>query len=347
MIGHAYGRTIMENCCNTGDITAMATSAADIGASEAIAGGMAGLIGNQALIERCYNTGNIKAVGVPTTVSDQSAAYAFVHAGGINGRSLENVTIKNSYNTGDVETTAKVISIHKNPITIEKAFSGGISGEVLLSKPAVIENCYNIGAITASAESGNGYVLTGGIIGNASYSIVEITHCYFIGGPDDAICGNLSDEETAKDIADGDQASGAKTEEQMRQTLDDILAGSTIYHVGNGGWDFENIWSIEEGKNGGYPILSPSIDPDAFIEVSEEEKELPVEVPEGEDGSEQEPKGEEELPAEVSEGEEGQEPGPDQEPAESSGGRHRDITLVIAAATLFGLLAVLYGYKVR
>ena len=75
---------------------------------------------NNGIIQNCYNTGSVKG----------TADYSQL-IGGIAGRNYG--TIRLSYNTGEVSA--------------ESAIAGGICGDA--SGQAVIENCYNTGAVSA------------------------------------------------------------------------------------------------------------------------------------------------------------------------------------------------------
>jgi len=230
---------IISNCYNTGDVSATSSSLF------AYAGGMVGYTQSPAIIQNCCNTGNV------TVTSISQSAYA----GGIVGYvgSSSGAIIQNCYNTGDI--SASVTSTSSS----QGAHAGGIVGGV--GSSAIIQNCYNTGDVSASGmTSSSYYTCAGGIVG---YGSPIISNCYLLKGVvsnneilEDRIYGDdLTD--VARDNGTGDQASGAKTMEQMTPTLQDAQNGNSIYYVGSGGWDFSDngVWTIVEGENNGYPIL--------------------------------------------------------------------------------------------
>ena len=99
---------------------------------------------NNGIIQNCYNTGSVKG----------TADYSQL-IGGIAGRNYG--TIRLSYNTGEVSA--------------ESAIAGGICGDA--SGQAVIENCYNTGAVSAQWS-------VGGICGQLD-SPASISNCYNTG----------------------------------------------------------------------------------------------------------------------------------------------------------------------
>ena len=232
--GNCYS-TVIENCYNTGNVAATSSP------SHAYAGGIAGCL-SSAVIENCYNTGSVAA----TSSSD-------AYAGGIAGYLNSAAVIENCYNTGNV-SASKTSSLSSSG-----AYAGGIAG--YLNSAAVIENCYNTGNVSASSGT---YAYAGGIGGYCSSAVV-IKNCYFLRGKvsnnaifEDVMCGNLADPSSVlRDGGTGDRASGAKTKEQMTPTLEEARNGNSIYFIGTGGWNFgeSGVWTIVEGVNDGYPIL--------------------------------------------------------------------------------------------
>ena len=249
IIGNAFCpmTIIITNCYNAGDVSATSIS------SYAYAGGIVGYE-SSAIITNCYNTGNITATAL------SSSSYEEAYAGGIIGNASGFVTITNCYNAGDVSATAS------SDDSSSGAYTGGIVG---LIGGAIIMNCYNTGSVSATASSSYMYdAYAGGIVSYVSWNwLTTITNCYFIANKishnlvfEDMICANLIDPSSVvKDGDTGDQASGAKTVEQMTPTLQYAQNGNSIYFVGTGGWDFINTWTIVAGENSGYPILQSSL----------------------------------------------------------------------------------------
>ena len=257
--GHAIN-SVMENCGNTGKVTATG--------AEAYAGGIAGHAeGNLggSTMKGCYNHGAVTATG---GVGNDN----FGLAGGIVGRATLDtvsfsfyVVIKECYNAGTVTATGKesdaggiagkmsASSSIKNCYNVaavtatgEKPSAGGIAGNVSGS-PATIENCYNVATVTATGGS------SGGIVGAAAN--LKIIHCYFLTGKvsNNKICG--TDAGGVVIEGTGVQSSGAKSVGSMKQTLEQAQLDSSIYF----NWDFgetaPSVWTADEEKNNGYPIL--------------------------------------------------------------------------------------------
>ena len=156
--GYNVGGTI-ENCYNTGTITATATPQAT-GIYSSVGGVCGFSFWN---IFNCYNTGKVSVTGDRAWVGGVS---------GFNGKD-----IKNCYNTGEVSV----------------AVDGGVVGGVCGNNDSGnrITNCYNTGKV--SVTGGNAVV--GGVCGmNAN----TIKNCYFLTGTADKGTGDDTGEATEK-----------------------------------------------------------------------------------------------------------------------------------------------------
>ena len=169
IVGATQGNTIIQNCYNTGTISAPTTNSYDYtGSTFAYSGGIVGFVGVESAgssistrIVNCYNTGGISVSKSTTSES-----------GGIVGcvsRYSRSNSIENCYNTGTISSPNS-----------QYAKSGGIVGHfgstagysgISLS----IENCYNTGAISSSSPF-NAY--SGGIIGYINGGTTTLTKCY-------------------------------------------------------------------------------------------------------------------------------------------------------------------------
>jgi len=251
IVAYSGSAITMSYCYNTGDISATASH-------YAFAGGIAG--NTWATISYCYNTGDVSA----SASSSNSAC-----AGGIAGSG--DAILSNCYNTGNVSA-----------ILSDYVYAGGIDG---YSVSATIMNCYNTGDVSASASSSNS-ACAGGIVGGVGSAI--IMNCYFVSGIashnsvfENRICGNLTNPTSVlKDGGTVDQASGAKTPEQMTPSLQDAQNGNTIYYIGSGGWDFTEggVWTIVEGENNGHPILQFTVNQSVSIGYTSTHPYLPISV---------------------------------------------------------------------
>lgn len=156
--GYNVGGTI-ENCYNTGTITATATAQAT-GIYSSVGGVCGFSFWN---IFNCYNTGKVSVTGDRAWVGGVS---------GFNGKD-----IKNCYNTGEVS------------VAVDGGVVGGVCGNN--NSGSRITNCYNTGKV--SVTGGNAAV--GGVCGmNANI----IKNCYFLTGTADKGTGDDTGEATEK-----------------------------------------------------------------------------------------------------------------------------------------------------
>lgn len=156
--GYNVGGTI-ENCYNTGTITATAQAQAT-GIYSSVGGVCGFSFWN---IFNCYNTGKVSVTGDRAWVGGVS---------GFNGKD-----IKNCYNTGEVS------------VAVDGGVVGGVCGNN--NSGSRITNCYNTGKV--SVTGGNAVV--GGVCGmNANI----IKNCYFLTGTADKGTGDDTGEATEK-----------------------------------------------------------------------------------------------------------------------------------------------------
>lgn len=159
-----YSETI-ENCWNKANVTAVKGSAA-------------GICNVSSTIKNCYNTGKIVGSGSTGGI----VAGGFVDS------------IENSYNKGEVTggTVGGIASGHNNQSTTIKScynegeISGGTVGGILGNNGEIIENCYNLGNVKHSNDSG---VYTGGIVGKESK---EINNCFNKGNISGTFVGGIA-----------------------------------------------------------------------------------------------------------------------------------------------------------
>jgi hypothetical protein len=231
-----------------------------------------GIVGQKAsgdtFISQCYNTGNITALGSNSPV----AAGGIVGSLGTKTGPEDGYIITDCYNTGKVRAAANNANSH----------AGGILG---FSEVAVdIYNCYSVGSIDCVGNDPSN-TNVGGIFGKLDWGTIE--SCYYLEGSVkknevvtntfgtsievmiDGLYGEVSGRVTH-------QASGSKTSAEMAPALDDARDGKTIYFIGTErgvlGWNFENIWTIVEGVNNGYPIfgISPPKADVTFYDAADE-----------------------------------------------------------------------------
>ncbi len=240
VVGYAYSGATITNCYNTGSVS---------GSSNYV-GGVVGLAGSNTTITNCYNTGTVTGAGV--------------EVGGVVGDAGLNTTITNCYNTGNVTSTATSDSrvggvvgyaydFSSGNTTITNCYNtGSVSGSRRVggvvgyanaySSSITITNCYNTGTVTSTATSSS-YV--GGVVGRADGSTATITNSYY-----GANC-----PPTVGGINGADVPGQAEHDPNLTTDTPKTLSWYTAESNWNSThpWDFEEIWTLDQGRNDGYP----------------------------------------------------------------------------------------------
>jgi len=147
IVGRASSGTIINNCYNTGSVSAFSNS-------HSTAGGIVGYVdGDGITINNCYNTGSVSAFS-PASYYDY-----YSRAGGIVGAG-SSLAINNCYNTGNVSAS----------VTNNYSYAGGIVGPA----SGLIKNCYNTGNISAPYYSSG--ISHGGNVNNSYYLDTSTTN---------------------------------------------------------------------------------------------------------------------------------------------------------------------------
>jgi len=238
----------IENCFNkSGRVRAVSPYNLHVG----------GIVGmgwdTSSTIKNCYNTSDVSASSTARHFFDGSSDSNNATVGGILGSG--GITVQTSYNTGKVSAHSYARS----------ASAGGIAGGC-----TKIENCYNMGPVTASrtytSYSSHSGPSAGGIADNAS----SIKFCYNVGSvtQSDSVkdstrsgLGNAIAQENIDRCyylnGSGYEYSGGKslTESQMRQQSSFT------------GFDFENVWAIDPNINNGYPYFRTKL-PEGDIDTT-------------------------------------------------------------------------------
>ncbi|MCL2065035.1 MAG: T9SS type A sorting domain-containing protein [Candidatus Cloacimonetes bacterium] len=223
---YIYTDIIIRNSHSTGVIMA-----------DRSAGGIVG-VAFGTIIENCFSTGMIG-----TTANNASV-------GGILGETNEASTIKNSYSTGTVTSSGN------------SSYTGGIAGQMW--GPSELMNCYSIGNVSSFGTAGS---RTGGIIG-ASYH-TTISKSYSAGVvsssnpqiPAGAIAGSLSDSTILDCVWDIDETGIAFANDYQAASFIINTTGyptaqmKQIVTYTSHGFDFVEIWDINEEINDGYAHL--------------------------------------------------------------------------------------------
>lgn len=150
IIGYINSATV-SNCCNTGVINVITNFA-----SRVYTGGIVGAV-QYGIVSNCHSSEK-----VVTTIAGEF--WSFV--GGIAGHIAENSTVSHCFNIGEITV-----------ITEDSVYTGGIAGDVEID--STVSGCFNIGEITVTTEFS---VEAGGIAGyindasvNSSYNLGAIT----------------------------------------------------------------------------------------------------------------------------------------------------------------------------
>jgi len=207
---------------------------------DAFAGGLVGVVENASLtIIDCYVKGNVSAT------RGWGGGFVGQTAGGLIGRATNSTTtISTSFSNSTVSAVPGVF----------ETWAGGLIG--LSNGPLTISNSYATGDV--SATGGAGFVNSGGLVG-AGYGSTIIENSYAIGDVSASAVG------LAGGIV-GTSPRGSSRNSYRLSTQD--ITGSVINNLGTPlteaqmrqqasftGWDFNNVWSIDEFYNDGMPYL--------------------------------------------------------------------------------------------
>lgn len=194
-----------------------------------------------------YNSGTIVGSSNEVTISvDNTKNY--IYAGGIVAHN--NGTIKECYNK-----TAIFVSYISS--SSESRYAGGISGRG--DTNSLIENCYNLGDITAKTTptdyAASHYACAGGIQGSA-YSGSYIKQCYNLG----EIYAS-GDEHSAKAIGGGDAQNCyylAGTGDSCTGATE-LTPEQTLIQSSYNGFDFDTVWEQNPNAIYEYPQLTSNL----------------------------------------------------------------------------------------
>ncbi len=270
VVGSASSNATITNCYNTGSVTG---SSSCVGG---VAGNADGSSSNAMIITNCYNKGYVSgSIGV----------------GGVVGQALSYITISNCYNTGSVTGSGNYVggivgfasaSSSSRAITITNCYNtgfvngssqvGGIVGQALYN--ITIINCYNTASVTGSSQ----YI--GGVVGvaspSSSSSIITITSCYNTGSVSgsspvggvvsftNASSGTIiitncyygaNCPSSVGGINRADVPGQAEHDANLTTETPKTLSWYTTESNWDpdSPWDFENVWTLDAGRNGGYP----------------------------------------------------------------------------------------------
>jgi len=181
------------------------------------------------------------------------------YLGGIAGKSSTYSLISNSsfYGTingnnylggisGQIDFSSVQSCVNKSNI-IGVGYLGGISGNNY--NFSTIRNSYNVGSIQGTGRVGGlaGYNNSSSLITNC-YSIGNVSGTYPVGG----LVGQ-NDNSTVNYSYWNTETSGQLNSAAGEGKTTEVLKTSSFYI--SSGWDFQNIWAINDGINNGFPYL--------------------------------------------------------------------------------------------
>ncbi|MFZ5897943.1 MAG: GLUG motif-containing protein [Bacillota bacterium] len=232
-------------------------------------GYVGGLVGkNNGAITDCYVTGEILSYGVEVgglvgtnsgTITNCHASIAIEpgfggmsYVGGLVGLNTGG-TIIGSHAEGTVAGSYSVGGLvgQNDSGTVSASYAtatttgGGMVGGLVGYNRNLIENSYASGAATSSAER------VGGLVG---YNYGEINKSYAVGAVTGPISGGLVGETSSSTITasfyNSDTTGQDDTGKGVPKTTEELTQALTF---SSAGWDFTDVWAIDEGLS--YPYL--------------------------------------------------------------------------------------------
>ncbi len=247
IIAATIKNTDISNCLVSGTVNVYSTN-------KIVVGGIVGTASENSIIYRCKNLSNISTL---MEYNKPISIYNYC-VGGIVGSSY--ATVSECSNHGNIETTAS----GEENIYLAAMQAGGITGIAF----GEIANCYNTGNITAAGQSKK--TMLGGIAGYRM-PVKDLISVFSIGNiccnEDNAYIGSIAGyldeyfpfDETAYNaivancyFVESTKAFGFDNSEYKENILG--LSESKFNNQNNFvGFDFENIWEMED--NFGRPTL--------------------------------------------------------------------------------------------
>lgn len=265
---------IIENCYNYGQITC--------NNKQGNVGGIIGSNNYKIIIKTCGNNGKIDSLG----------QYVGGIAGMVVASKYSYV--ENSYNKGDIKGGDKTLAIgglvgslsgsvincyNEGYISSSRRPGiGGIAGEFEANSKSSddlpeIKNCYNAGDLRGLSEENLYVPYIGGIVGsaNSTYSAnAKIINCYNKGNittnydkKSGSVIGVSSlkvvstyylDTSYSKAVGSGELTGAtSKTEEEFKKLSGE--EGAVVDILNSGVEESGKVWTINQSKNDGYPIL--------------------------------------------------------------------------------------------
>ncbi len=227
-----------------------------------------------------YNYGTIKNLNIVMSESGVSASNSY--AGGIvlnNYGLIEKCSVtgnvKGYYDAGGIACVNYKGGIISNCRVKGKVSSGTYAGGIAAKNTGTIEKCYFMGSVSAATDNYTSGI-TCGKIGSSGSEKSTVTDCY--------ACCTFSSGNYSYGIAANGTITHCVYDKNVSGLSDtsygtpkSTLAMKMKKTYTDMGWDFENVWGIDENYNDGYPYLLWEREP---AEEPEEPSDEPTEEPE-------------------------------------------------------------------
>jgi hypothetical protein len=229
------------------------------------AGGLVGEILNASLsqdviISSCYNTGNV-AGGMHTGgIVGIADGYVFIRNCYFNGEINRNYIIDGTlYGMNASSYNGGITGLIKNYVKIENCYAAGAIINELPAGSSITSSMYS-GGITSRADAASGQIknsvalqttISSSNAGTTSWRVrggtsnqtnAPVTNCYAVSNMEFKVNGAV----VTKSSTDASSPDGANVT---------LAAAKTAKFYTDLGWDFTNIWTIEEGVS--FPTLRP------------------------------------------------------------------------------------------
>lgn len=260
LIGYSYGIEI-EDCRST----------VEIDSQTGCVGGIIGMANQENIIKRTYC-----AAKLYLSLWEKQLSHYYTSCGGIVGgfHGYGSLDLEECYFNGTINSEGGYYnednSIYDKAVIKD---SGGIIGKVTLSDYSAtikinIKNSYSRTGFRLSSGTSNiieknvaGII---GIVEDLSQITVNINKCYSSSSSN--VPSNISSVQKIFGIISNGQSSYITVSDAYYETGDTVDSINSYYGVSKtgsqmkeeatySGWDFINIWSIQNGINNGYPYL--------------------------------------------------------------------------------------------
>ncbi len=233
----------ISDCYNTGSVTGIDRTGGIVGRSSGP-------------VTRCFNTGNISGGHMTGGIAGDSVIYEIsrcFNTGSVTGSNFTGGLIgwNNAYVWESYAVCATLSECVSTGLVNGQSNSGGLAG----GDEGLIINCYSLGNVSGTTRVGGLVGQFGPLPDGFGSGLGNITNCYSVGnvtgGADTGgmigwksdVAGNVSDC-----YFDNESAGQVNSAGGTGKPTSEMIKKATF-----AGWDFDAIWSIDEGIS--YPSL--------------------------------------------------------------------------------------------